>query len=89
MEFLDRWMAEHLPNVVTDDPVAISDLVDELMAAARREGISSKEFQRRSTACSKLSSRRCSTARAAWRAGTLGGRHDHGRQKSRQWRRRL
>ncbi|OBQ90047.1 hypothetical protein A9K66_15530 [Mesorhizobium sp. AA23] len=39
------WMAEHLPNVVvTDDALAINDLVDELMAAAKREGISAKEI---------------------------------------------
>ncbi|WP_442920284.1 DUF768 domain-containing protein [Mesorhizobium sp. WSM4983] len=45
LEFLDRWMADHLPNVVvTDDPAAISDLVDEMMAAAKREGISPKEI---------------------------------------------
>ncbi|PBC02660.1 hypothetical protein CK220_19515 [Mesorhizobium sp. WSM3860] len=44
VEFLDMWMAEHLPNVITDDPVAISDLVDELMAAAKGEGIRPKEF---------------------------------------------
>ncbi|MDG4854075.1 MULTISPECIES: hypothetical protein [unclassified Mesorhizobium] len=38
-------MADHLPNVVvTDDPAAISDLVDEMMAAAKREGISPKEI---------------------------------------------
>ena len=39
------WMAEHLPNVITDDPLAISDLVDELMRAAGREGISPREFR--------------------------------------------
>ncbi|MDG4903540.1 MULTISPECIES: hypothetical protein [unclassified Mesorhizobium] len=37
-------MAEHLPNLVTDDALAVSDLVDELMAAAKREGISPKEI---------------------------------------------
>ncbi|RVC68080.1 DUF768 domain-containing protein, partial [Mesorhizobium sp. M00.F.Ca.ET.038.03.1.1] len=35
--FLDRWMAEHLPKVLTDDPAAISDLTDQAMEAAGRE----------------------------------------------------
>ncbi|RUZ19887.1 DUF768 domain-containing protein, partial [Mesorhizobium sp. M7A.F.Ca.US.007.01.2.1] len=26
INFLDRWMAENLPDAMTDDPVAISDL---------------------------------------------------------------
>lgn len=42
--FLDRWMAEHLPEVVTDDPAAISDLTDEAMEAADREGIEVSEI---------------------------------------------
>ncbi|MBZ9747832.1 DUF768 domain-containing protein [Mesorhizobium sp. CO1-1-7] len=37
--FLDRWMAEHLPDAVTDDPGAINDLADHVMEAADREGI--------------------------------------------------
>ncbi|AZO61799.1 MAG: DUF768 domain-containing protein [Mesorhizobium sp.] len=44
INFVDRWMAEHLPNAMTDDPVAISDLADELMKAAEREGISAAEI---------------------------------------------
>ncbi|ESX87552.1 DUF768 domain-containing protein [Mesorhizobium sp. LNJC403B00] len=24
INFLDRWMAEHLPNAMTDDPVAVT-----------------------------------------------------------------
>lgn len=46
VNFLDKWMAEHLPNVLIDDmddPVAISDLADQAMKAADREGISSDE----------------------------------------------
>ena len=39
LDFFDRWMAEHLPNVLTDDPVAVADLVDEMVKAAGREGI--------------------------------------------------
>jgi hypothetical protein len=34
--FLDRWMAEHLPGPGTDDPAAISDLTDQAMEAADR-----------------------------------------------------
>ncbi|WP_245430749.1 hypothetical protein [Mesorhizobium sp. WSM3868] len=37
-------MAEHLPNAMTDDPVAVSDLADELMKAAEREGIPAAEI---------------------------------------------
>ncbi|TGS71561.1 DUF768 domain-containing protein [Mesorhizobium sp. M3A.F.Ca.ET.174.01.1.1] len=43
-----RWIAEHLPNVIADDPAAIPDLVVELLAAAKR---SPKRYTRRSTAC--------------------------------------
>ncbi|CDX21545.1 conserved hypothetical protein [Mesorhizobium plurifarium] len=44
LDFFDRWMAEHLPNVLTDDPLAVSDLADEMMKAARREGIPASEI---------------------------------------------
>ncbi|WP_245431382.1 hypothetical protein [Mesorhizobium atlanticum] len=44
LDFFDRWMAEHLPNVLTDDPVAVADLVDEMMKAAGREGIPASEI---------------------------------------------
>lgn len=37
-------MAEHLPNVLTDDPVAVGDLADEMMKAAAREGIAASEI---------------------------------------------
>ncbi|MEI9416464.1 DUF768 domain-containing protein [Mesorhizobium sp. Cs1321R2N1] len=39
INFLDLWMAEHLPNAITDDSVAVSDLADRMMIAADREGI--------------------------------------------------
>ncbi|PBC09214.1 hypothetical protein CK230_17175 [Mesorhizobium sp. WSM3859] len=42
--FLERWMAEHLPEVVTDDPAAISDLTDQAMEAAHLEGIEVAEI---------------------------------------------
>ncbi|PBC10179.1 hypothetical protein CK230_10620 [Mesorhizobium sp. WSM3859] len=42
--FLERWMAEHLAEAVTDDPATISDLTDQLMEAADREGIEVSEI---------------------------------------------
>ena len=44
VNFLDKWMAEHLPNVVTDDPIAISDLADQAMKAADKQGITCEEI---------------------------------------------
>ncbi|WP_245429877.1 hypothetical protein [Mesorhizobium sp. WSM3859] len=37
-------MAEHLAEAVTDDPATISDLTDQLMEAADREGIEVSEI---------------------------------------------
>ncbi|MBZ9991135.1 hypothetical protein LB572_28970 [Mesorhizobium sp. BH1-1-5] len=37
-------MAEHLPNAMTNDPLAVSDLADELMKAAAAERISADEI---------------------------------------------
>ncbi|MBZ9986696.1 hypothetical protein LB572_06250 [Mesorhizobium sp. BH1-1-5] len=37
-------MAEHLPNVLTDDPLAVADLADEMIKAAGREGIPASEI---------------------------------------------
>lgn len=44
INFLDQWLTEHLPNAMTDDPAAVSDLADELMKAADREGIRADEI---------------------------------------------
>lgn len=44
INFLDKWLAEHLPNAITDDPVAVSDLADECIKAALREGIAPWEI---------------------------------------------
>lgn len=44
VNFLDRWMAEHLPEAGTDDPAAISDLTDRAMEAADQEGIEVSEI---------------------------------------------
>jgi hypothetical protein len=44
LSFFDKWMAEHLPNAMTDDPAAVSELVDQVMEAARREGIEVAEI---------------------------------------------
>ncbi|ESZ41798.1 DUF768 domain-containing protein [Mesorhizobium sp. L2C066B000] len=42
--FLDKWMAEHLPDAVTDDPGTVTDLADQAMRAADKEGISADEI---------------------------------------------
>ncbi|RWC28372.1 hypothetical protein [Mesorhizobium sp.] len=44
INFLDRWMADHLPNAMTDDPIAVSDLADEMWKAAECEGIKPAEI---------------------------------------------
>lgn len=44
LDFFDKWMAEHLPNVLTDDPVAVGDLADEMIKAAARQGIPASEI---------------------------------------------
>ncbi|MBM2711019.1 DUF768 domain-containing protein [Mesorhizobium caraganae] len=44
IDFLEKWMAEQLPNAFTDDPAAISDLADQALKAADRGGISSDEI---------------------------------------------
>ncbi|RVA12741.1 DUF768 domain-containing protein, partial [Mesorhizobium sp. M7A.F.Ca.US.002.01.1.1] len=44
INFLDRWMAENLPDAMTDDPVAISDLADSAMKAADEAGIATAEI---------------------------------------------
>jgi hypothetical protein len=44
LNFFDRWMADHLPNAITDDPVAVSDLADQMMEAAGKEGIAAAEI---------------------------------------------
>ncbi|TIU82985.1 MAG: DUF768 domain-containing protein, partial [Mesorhizobium sp.] len=38
INFLDRWMADHLPNAITDEPMAIVYLVEEALKAAERDG---------------------------------------------------
>jgi hypothetical protein len=44
INFFHQWMAEHLPNATTNDPVAVSDLADEMMKAAARVGIPAGEI---------------------------------------------
>ncbi|RUV86907.1 DUF768 domain-containing protein [Mesorhizobium sp. M1A.F.Ca.IN.020.06.1.1] len=44
INFLDRWMADHLPNAITDDTMAILYLVEEALEAAEREGIRPEEI---------------------------------------------
>jgi hypothetical protein len=52
INFVDKWMAEHLPNAITDDPVAVSDLADELMKAAERKASRPTRSTKKSTASS-------------------------------------
>ncbi|PBB94994.1 hypothetical protein CK224_29295 [Mesorhizobium sp. WSM3862] len=67
INFLDRWMAQHLPNAISDDPMAIVYLVDEAMNAAEAEGIDPDEISQEVGSLSRCFSGRCRTARAAWR----------------------
>jgi hypothetical protein len=43
VDFLDQ-LAEHLPEDVTDDPGAITDLADQAMKAADRKGLRAEEI---------------------------------------------
>lgn len=43
IDFLEKWMAEHLPNAFTDDPAAITELADQAIQA-EKEGISLEEI---------------------------------------------
>jgi len=42
--FLDKWVAEQLPIVARGDPIAASDLADQLMTAAEKAGIRADEI---------------------------------------------
>ena len=44
INFLDKWMAEHLHETATDDPILISDLADRAMKAADEAGIATSEI---------------------------------------------
>lgn len=44
VNFLSNWMADHLPNAFTDDPGAISDLADQAIKAADKQGIPQAEI---------------------------------------------
>ena len=44
INFLDKWVAEHLPNAFTDDPAAITDVADQAMTAADKEGMAADEI---------------------------------------------
>ncbi|WP_027062786.1 DUF768 domain-containing protein [Mesorhizobium loti] len=43
-KFLDKWLAEQLPIVSQGDPIAASDLADQLMTAAEKAGIRANEI---------------------------------------------
>ncbi|WP_404926565.1 hypothetical protein [Mesorhizobium sp. ORM16] len=44
VNFLDKWMARHLPTAMIDDPMAIGVLTEQAMKAATEAGISSDEI---------------------------------------------
>ncbi|WP_176477181.1 hypothetical protein [Mesorhizobium sp. WSM4313] len=44
---------EHLPNAMTDGPVAVTDPLTELMESAEQEGIPAAEINEKSTASIK------------------------------------
>jgi hypothetical protein len=44
INFLVNWLAEHLPETASDDPVVISDLADQVMKAADKAGIPTTEI---------------------------------------------
>ncbi|MES0190148.1 DUF768 domain-containing protein [Mesorhizobium sp. LSJC264A00] len=45
LRFLDRWVAaEQLPIVARGDPIAASELADQLMTAAEKAGIPADEI---------------------------------------------
>ncbi|BAB54766.1 DUF768 domain-containing protein [Mesorhizobium japonicum] len=44
IDFLNDWIAEHHPDTLTEDPTAIADLADQLMAAAEKQGLSRRDI---------------------------------------------
>jgi hypothetical protein len=44
LKFLDNWLAEQLPVVAQGNPIAASDLADQLMTAAEKAGIGADEI---------------------------------------------
>ena len=65
IDFLEKWMAEHLPNAFTDDPAAITDLADQAIKAAEKKASAWKRSAKKSAACSTSSSMRCRIVPAA------------------------
>ncbi|WP_258589709.1 hypothetical protein [Mesorhizobium sp. AR02] len=44
MDFLNNWVAEHLPIASPGDPIAASGLADQMMKAAQEAGIKPDEI---------------------------------------------
>ncbi|WP_244661703.1 hypothetical protein [Mesorhizobium huakuii] len=44
MDFLNNWVAEHLPIARKGDPIAARDLADQMMKAAQESGIKPDEI---------------------------------------------
>ncbi|WP_245437839.1 MULTISPECIES: hypothetical protein [unclassified Mesorhizobium] len=47
IDFLNDWIAEHLPETFIEDPAAIMDLADQLLLAAEKQGVISTGYLRR------------------------------------------
>ncbi|WP_032808699.1 DUF768 domain-containing protein [Mesorhizobium sp. WSM1293] len=65
INFLDKWMAEQLPETAIDDPVVISDLADKAMKAADKAGIATTEITEEVPKCSRSSPNPLTIAKAA------------------------
>jgi hypothetical protein len=53
IDFLQKWMAKHLPDAFTDDPAATSDLADQAMKAAIGKASQTRRLPKTSAACSR------------------------------------
>ncbi|MBN9220573.1 MAG: DUF768 domain-containing protein [Mesorhizobium sp.] len=43
-EFLNNWIAHHLPDTATGDPIAASDVADQMLKAAGGAGVVPEEI---------------------------------------------
>ncbi|QKC98273.1 DUF768 domain-containing protein [Mesorhizobium sp. NZP2298] len=59
IDFLDKWMAEELPETATNDPMAIGVLADRAMEAAHKKGIASTEISEEVPSGFEVMPKRC------------------------------
>ena len=52
--FLDEWMAEHLLHATNDAPATAVDLADQVIEAAKEQGISADEISEEVGSLSEL-----------------------------------